>query len=499
MDLDPTLKNISLAILLAGATACIEPKSANCGDDFMCPAGMKCAADKQQCIAGDCGDGVTQKSENEECDDGNIDSDDGCSSTCKIERCGDGVTSTLRKEVCDDGNTSSGDGCSSDCKSTEECGNRIIDLAAGEVCDDGNTQDDDGCSATCRSDESCGNRILERDEICDDGNNTNGDGCSSDCKSNEKCGNGIVDLAAEEVCDDGNIIGKDGCSGNCHSNESCGNHILDPGEKCDDGNNVNGDGCSADCRSNGQCRNGILDPGEECDDGDDSNNNECLNTCKLATCGDGHRRMTGTNPEVCDDGNTSACGSCNSTCTQRQEPALARGTILVDGSVQDGEIIAVSDGTTRCIFEFDTDDVVIDTHGAVATSAPDSGLNVADALHGALLAARNNRRTAGCSAPEADSFAPPPGLQMNIHRPDGGTRLDLIHYAPGPQGNQPIIESVVNSGFTVTSMRGGAGWDCPVGIGCTEPHDCDPVDGTVTCVIPDGGVQGRCGLPPGGP
>lgn len=70
----------------------------------------------------------------EECDDGNTDSDDGCSDTCLVEpgytctkdvlfeysictysnTCGDGVRVSLVEE-CDDGNTISGDGCSSGC------------------------------------------------------------------------------------------------------------------------------------------------------------------------------------------------------------------------------------------------------------------------------------------------------------------------------------------------------------------------------------------------
>ena len=62
-----------------------------------------------------CGDGHVGG--NEECDDGNSTSGDGCSSDCKTEHiccCGDGIVNA--GEECDDGNTTSGDGCSSDCK-----------------------------------------------------------------------------------------------------------------------------------------------------------------------------------------------------------------------------------------------------------------------------------------------------------------------------------------------------------------------------------------------
>ncbi len=66
---------------------------------------------------------------NEECDDGNAVSGDGCSSACKVESgfncnkgqpsscwyaCGDGVIAS-GKEDCDDGNAYDGDGCSAYC------------------------------------------------------------------------------------------------------------------------------------------------------------------------------------------------------------------------------------------------------------------------------------------------------------------------------------------------------------------------------------------------
>lgn len=62
-----------------------------------------------------CGDNVLDSGE--ECDDGNNESGDGCSSECLIEipepYCGDGVLDS--GEECDDGNTDDGDGCSSGC------------------------------------------------------------------------------------------------------------------------------------------------------------------------------------------------------------------------------------------------------------------------------------------------------------------------------------------------------------------------------------------------
>lgn len=77
-----------------------------------------------------CGDGFKYASE--QCDDGNLAKNDGCSDTCTIEagyvcffgssnsrdqctRCGDGFKITNGNEVCDDFNTENGDGCSSIC------------------------------------------------------------------------------------------------------------------------------------------------------------------------------------------------------------------------------------------------------------------------------------------------------------------------------------------------------------------------------------------------
>jgi len=56
------------------------------------------------------------------------------------ERCGPCSNGVVDPgEACDDGNTDSNDGCSEDCLSTEICGNGYLDTARSEACDDGNT------------------------------------------------------------------------------------------------------------------------------------------------------------------------------------------------------------------------------------------------------------------------------------------------------------------------------------------------------------------------
>ena len=91
-----------------------------------------------------CGDGNLDPGE--ECDDGNNDDFDGCSSDCMLEFCGDGVLQP--GEECDDGNNVDGDGCSAECLD-EFCGDGILQPELGEECDDGNNVDGDGCSAEC--------------------------------------------------------------------------------------------------------------------------------------------------------------------------------------------------------------------------------------------------------------------------------------------------------------------------------------------------------------
>ncbi|MEM9488105.1 MAG: DUF4215 domain-containing protein [Myxococcota bacterium] len=157
-----------------------------------------------------CGDGVVDVAAGEECDDGNLDSGDGCEATCLLPACGDGIVNSGAEE-CDDGGESAT--CDLDCTAVA-CGDSTVNTAAGEDCDDG------GESAAC----------------------------DVDCSLAE-CGDGVVNAAAGEVCDDENTDDLDGCSATCRSDESCGNGVLDAliGETCDDGNQQSEDGCTEAC------------------------------------------------------------------------------------------------------------------------------------------------------------------------------------------------------------------------------------------------------------
>ena len=277
--------------------------------------------------------------------------------------CGDHVLAA--EEECDDGNFTSGDGCDPSCI-LEQCGNGILQF--GERCDEGLNNSDtipNRCRTNCTYPR-CGDAITDQTEMCDDGNSVQTDACRSSCIL-ARCGDGILrtDLNTDEEdyeeCDEGEL-NSDRQANACRSNcliAHCGDGIRDAGEECDEGeqnSSERGSGaqCRQDCRLprcgdgindarpeciiNHQeeppplCGNGVVDEGEECDQGasnhrdesaeDGSNNQDfvtCRSNCQLARCGDGIRDIE----EFCDDGNNIdepcsygevSCQICNRDC-----------------------------------------------------------------------------------------------------------------------------------------------------------------------------------------
>jgi cysteine-rich repeat protein len=297
--------------------------------------------------------------------------------------CGDGQLDV--GEMCDDGNVISDDGCSSQCQYARgwscpepgelgfPCGNCVMD--EGEGCDDGNQEDGDGCSARCEVEEGyrciyssrdltgstciatggvCGDGAITGSvEVCDDGNAVGGDGCSADCTEVEAgyvctsegelcqatislyphCGDGVMQLDEGETCDDGINDGRlGGCSAACQV-PKCGDAQVqrEYGEECDDGRNEGSYGqCMPDCTYapptgsidcisfvGAFCGDGYvnLDEGETCDDGiNDGLNGRCNPDCtpsREGFCGDG---VSDALYEECDDGDTESCDGCSAMC-----------------------------------------------------------------------------------------------------------------------------------------------------------------------------------------
>lgn len=167
-----------------------------------------------------CGDGDVDP-QCEQCDLGSSNSataPDACRTNCRRAHCGDGVHDA--NEQCDDGNVLSCDGCDAICKVEvgHICGDGIVDPTCNEECDDGaaNRDEADACRTDCRLPR-CRDGIVDVGEQCDDRNATGCDGCSGFCvaETGLVCGDGVMEPGCNESCDDGNLVGQDGCASDC--------------------------------------------------------------------------------------------------------------------------------------------------------------------------------------------------------------------------------------------------------------------------------------------
>ena len=162
--------------------------------------------------------------------------DSECTDKCKFKDgsvCGNGKIEG--REQCDDGNTNDNDGCSSTCIK-EYCGDGITN--GKEECDDGNTVDNDNCTSKCTL-PACGDGLVSLGELCDDGPNNGKYGyCMVGCQSYAPyCGDGTVQSAEGEECDLGSAnsdMAYNGCRKNCTLGAYCGDGIVQAGhEDCD--------------------------------------------------------------------------------------------------------------------------------------------------------------------------------------------------------------------------------------------------------------------------
>ncbi|MFT6627080.1 MAG: cysteine-rich repeat protein [Flavobacteriales bacterium] len=302
-----------------------------------------------------CGDGVLD--DDEECDDGNDDDMDTCTSLCRVAACGDGFVGVqpggvvetevivtnlqgIEGPVCSTGATCASGACDvADDGTASEHGicqalgyDRAVSVvwggSFGAETDPAPRAGNWGCfDYECfegprpDSDGACGDGNMLASitcegfipEPCDDG--ANGDApnqCREGCAL-PVCGDGIADDEFGEDCDDANDNPADGCN-NCLF-PSCGDAVVQTGEDCDDGNDSDEDACRTDCTFP-VCGDGNVQPGEECDDGDDNSEaaDACRPTCLFAACGD----LVLDTGEECDDGNRVADDGCSNNCLTPQ-------------------------------------------------------------------------------------------------------------------------------------------------------------------------------------
>ncbi|NLE88466.1 MAG: hypothetical protein GX607_18970 [Myxococcales bacterium] len=107
-------------------------RSSDC-ESSLCVAG--------RCAPAECGDGVLQEDNDEECDDRVASAE--CNADCTLSACGDGILNTAAGEECDDsGETAE---CNVDC-TLSACGDGVLNTTAGEECEPGAPR----CLANCR-------------------------------------------------------------------------------------------------------------------------------------------------------------------------------------------------------------------------------------------------------------------------------------------------------------------------------------------------------------
>jgi cysteine-rich repeat protein len=234
-----------------------------------------------------CGDATKQKIE--ECDDGNNNDDDGCTSLCTL--------SCQTDQDCDDGDP---------CNGPETCQTKNHICQSGSAADNGVSC---GTGKSCRSGlcrrNACGDGLTYGDEACDDANLDDADGCNRRCQytcvsDDDRRNCPATDAcAAQQTCNDKHmceVIGSAapdktdcqytaGAQGWCMQGScvpvACGDGQVSASEECDsgkdkDGNNVQ---CSPACQKV-VCGNGRIDGAEQCDDGNTANLDGCDSHCK---------------------------------------------------------------------------------------------------------------------------------------------------------------------------------------------------------------------------
>lgn len=331
------------------------PPDGGAGECADAEDGVACgeAEDGTICIGGACtttvcGDGFASRDAGEQCDDGNDDDDDGCTSDCLLTCSGD--------DECDDGLL---------CNGEETCNTDRGFCSFGVNASDGTTCPDGECIFGACEDIECGNGIVNTDEDCDDGNAVNGDGCENDCS---------FTCEDDLDCDDDDVCTVDVCDPELRT---CSSTAL----VCDDDLECTTDSCDSesgcvhaliDDDSDGFAAMSLAcdDRGGDCDDDDDSRSpgqtetcdatdNDCDGTVGTAQagicdCTPGMTRPCYTGPAgtrgvgACSDG-TELCTTASTwsgTCLEDVTPVAEVCGDDIDGDCDGGRDTLFDDGCT---------------------------------------------------------------------------------------------------------------------------------------------------------
>ncbi len=282
-----------------------------------------------------CGDGAQQVGE--ECDDGNDDDDDACTSDCTINEVGfcEACVADIQCGGAEDSCVPIGDGtfCAQACVETTDCARGfscdplIIDgahlgdlcLPVAGACEECLDEDEDGI---CDDDDLCAGEddTIDEDE---DGVPDCADSCPGDPDNTDTDGDTICDSA--DVCpagddradedDDGIPNACDDCPSD-NPNDSDGDGVCDSADLCageDDSVDVDEDGTPDGCDDSVEiCTDDRDNDGDgivDCEDTDCARHSAC-GPCDAPVVIDGFTTVTGETEEGVDEGFESAdCGS----------------------------------------------------------------------------------------------------------------------------------------------------------------------------------------------
>jgi len=224
---------------------------------------------------------------NEECDDGNANDNDGCTSLCTYS--------------CRDNSDCQGDVCGGAGAICDKTSHACTSGGAGAKADGEKCGDNAWCYQGKCTTLKCGNLVKQGDEECDDGNTDDADGCTQKCRY---------------TCGSADVTGRVDINNVCDPTATCDTktHTWIKGAGLPEGTPCNrGAGyCSSGVCVASVCGDGKKDPNEVCDDGSDNGTaGKCSKTCTIGLCGNGE--IDGP-AEECDDGNTKNLDGCDFRC-----------------------------------------------------------------------------------------------------------------------------------------------------------------------------------------